>query len=207
MLTNMLETDVTLYKAQFDQYMMAKYHNHIVDRLSLDLDGLKFRMGYMAKHNMDLDQIPLLKQQFIETSKQLRDIFSGFLYDFLTEYIGFPEECDYTDILDFYSTDMDLNQDTVTFQFSLLSDSTEYLEYVDQRVHEQKIFNMYPNQFFRFSTDSYNDARRTQSCLRIVTPRSGKEPTGMCSYTTSPSKQRRAVPYSVRTACQLERMS
>lgn len=158
MLTNMLETDVTLYKAQFDQYMMAKYHNHIVDRLSLDLDGLKFRMGYMAKHNLDLDQIPLLKEQFIETSKQLRDIFSGFLYDFLTEYIGFPEECDYTDILDFYSTDMDLNQDTVTFQFSLLSDSVEYLEYVDQRVHEQKIFNMYPNQFFRFSTDSYNDA-------------------------------------------------
>lgn len=158
MLTNMLETDVTLYKAQFDQYMMAKYHNHIVDRLSLDLDGLKFRMGYMAKHNLDLDQLPLLKQQFIETSKQLRNIFSGFLYDFLTEYIGFPEECDYTDILDFYSTDMDLNQDTVTFQFSLLSDSMEYLEYVDQRVHAQKIFNMYPNQFFRFSTDSYNDA-------------------------------------------------
>lgn len=158
MLTNMLETDVTLYKAQFDQYMMAKYHNHIVDRLSLDLDGLKFRMGYMAKHNLDLDQIPLLKEQFVETSKQLRDIFSGFLYDFLTEYIGFPEECDYTDILDFYSTDMDLNQDTVTFQFSLLSDSVEYLEYVDQRVHAQKIFNMYPNQFFRFSTDSYNDA-------------------------------------------------
>ena len=158
MLTNMLETDVTLYKVQFDQYMMAKYHNHIVDRLSLDLDGLKFRMGYMAKHNLDLDQLPLLKQQFIETSKQLRDIFSGFLYDFLTEYIGFPEECNYTDILDFYSTDMDLNQDTVTFQFSLLSDSVEYLEYVDQRVHEQKIFNMYPNQFFRFSTDSYNDA-------------------------------------------------
>lgn len=158
MLTNMLETDVTLYKAQFDQYMLAKYHNHIVDRLSLDLDGLKFRMGYMAKHNLDLDQIPLLKEQFIETSKQLRDIFSGFLYDFLTEYIGFPEECDYADIIDFYSTDMDLNQDTVTFQFSLLSDSTEYLEYVDQRVHAQKIFNMYPNQFFRFSTDSYNDA-------------------------------------------------
>ena len=158
MLTNMLETDVTLYKVQFDQYMMAKYHNHIVDRLSLDLDGLKFRMGYMVKHNLDLDQIPLLKQQFIETSKQLRDIFSGFLYDFLTECIGFPEECDYTDILDFYSTDMDLNQDTVTFQFSLLSDSVEYLEYVDQRVHAQKIFNMYPNQFFRFSTDSYNDA-------------------------------------------------
>lgn len=158
MLTNMLETDVTLYKAQFDQYMMAKYHNHIVDRLSLDLDGLKFRMGYMAKHNLDLGQIPLLKEQFIETSKQLRVIFSGFLYDFLTEYIGFPEECDYTDILDFYSTDMDLNQDTVTFQFSLLSDSVEYLEYVDQRVHAQKIFNMYPNQFFRFSTDSYNDA-------------------------------------------------
>ena len=158
MLTNMLETDVTLYKVQFDQYMMAKYHNHIVDRLSLDLDGLKFRMGYMAKHNLDLDQLPLLKQQFIETSKQLRDIFSGFLYDFLTEYIGFPEECNYTDILDFYSTDMDLNQDTVTFQFSLLSDSVEYLEYVDQRAHEQKIFNMYPNQFFRFSTDSYNDA-------------------------------------------------
>ena len=158
MLTNMLETDVTLYKAQFDQYMMAKYHNHIVDRLSLDLDGLKFRMGYMTKHKLDLDQIPLLKQQFVETSKQLRDIFNGFLYDFLTEYIGFPEECDYTDIVDFYSTDMDLNQDTVTFHFSLLSDSNTYLEYVDQRVHEQKIFNMYPNQFFRFSTDSYNDA-------------------------------------------------
>ena len=74
MRTNMLESNVTVYKAQFDKYISNKYHNHVVDRLSLDLDAIKFRISYMVKHDKDLDKIPELKEEFIEKSIQLRDI-------------------------------------------------------------------------------------------------------------------------------------
>ena len=158
MRTNMLESNVTVYKAQFDKYISNKYHNHVVDRLSLDLDAIKFRISYMVKHNRDLDKIDELKSEFIEKSIQLRDIFSMFLYDLLTEFIKFPSGCDYEDIIDLFSTDMTMEADTITFKFMLLSDSIEYLNYVEDIVTKDKVFNMWPNEFFRFSTDSYNDA-------------------------------------------------
>ena len=158
MKTNMLETNVTVYKAQFDKYISNKYHNHVVDRLSLDLDAIKFRISYMVKHNRDLDKIDELKSEFIEKSSQLRDIFSVFLYDLLTEFIKFPSEYDYSDIIDIFSTDMKMEADTIEFKFMLLSDSIEYLNYIEDVVTKDKVFNMWPNEFFRFSTDSYNDA-------------------------------------------------
>ena len=158
MRTNMLESNVTVYKAQFDKYISNKYHNHVVDRLSLDLDAIKFRISYMVKHGKDLDKIDELKLEFIEKSSQLRDIFSVFLYDLLTEFIKFPSGCDYEDIIDLFSTDMSMEADTITFKFMLLSDSIEYLNHVEKIVTEKKVFNMWPNEFFRFSTDSYNDA-------------------------------------------------
>ena len=158
MKTNMLETNVTVYKAQFDKYISNKYHNHVVDRLSLDLDAIKFRISYMVKHDKDLDKISELKEEFIEKSSQLRDIFSVFLYDLLTEFIKFPSGCDYSDIIDIFSTDMKMEADTIEFKFMLLSDSIEYLNHVEKVVTEKKVFNMWPDEFFRFSTDSYNDA-------------------------------------------------
>lgn len=158
MRTNMLESNVTVYKAQFDKYISNKYHNHVVDRLSLDLDAIKFRVSYMVKHGKDLDKIDELKLEFIEKASQLRDIFSMFLYDVLTEFIKFPSGCDYENIIDLFSTDMTMEADTITFKFMLLSDSIEYLNYVEKIVTEKKVFNMWPVEFFRFSTDSYNDA-------------------------------------------------
>lgn len=158
MRTNMLESNVTVYKAQFDKYISNKYHNHVVDRLSLDLDAIKFRISYMVKHDRDLDKIDELKLEFIEKSSQLRDIFSIFLYDLLTEFIKFPSGCDYEDIIDLFSTDMSMEADTITFKFMLLSNSIEYLNHVEKIVTEKKVFNMWPDEFFRFSTDSYNDA-------------------------------------------------
>lgn len=158
MRTNMLESNVTVYKAQFDKYISNKYHNHVVDRLSLDLDAIKFRISYMVKHGKDLDKIDELKLEFIEKSSQLRDIFSVFLYDLLTEFIKFPSGFDYEDIIDLFSTDMSMEADTITFKFMLLSDSIEYLNHVEKVVTEKKVFNMWPDEFFRFSTDSYNDA-------------------------------------------------
>lgn len=158
MRTNMLESNVTVYKAQFDKYISNKYHNHVVDRLSLDLDAIKFRISYMVKHDRDLDKIDELKLEFIEKSSQLRDIFSVFLYDLLTEFIKFPSGCNYEDIIDLFSTDMSMEADTITFKFMLLSDSIEYLNHIEKVVTEKKVFNMWPDEFFRFSTDSYNDA-------------------------------------------------
>ena len=158
MRTNMLESNVTIYKSQFDKYISNKYHNHVVDRLSLDLDAIKFRISYMVKHDKDLDKIDELKSEFIEKSSQLRDIFSVFLYDLLTEFIKFPSGCDYEDIIDLFGTDMSMEADTITFKFMLLSDSIEYLNHVEKVVTEKKVFNMWPDEFFRFSTDSYNDA-------------------------------------------------
>lgn len=158
MITNALESNVTLYKVQFDKYMVEKYHNHVVDRLSLDLDALKFRIGYMVRNNKDLDKLPNLRDDFISTATNLREIFSEFLYDFIVQFVGFTDNTNEGDIIDVFSTDMDLTQDIIKLNFTLVSSNSEYLEYVDTTIHANDVFDMYPNQFFRYSTDSYNDA-------------------------------------------------
>ena len=45
----------------------------------------------------------------------------------------------------------------VTFTMILISTNEEYLKYVDSKIEDDKVFNMFPNEYFRFFTDSYND--------------------------------------------------
>lgn len=154
-----LEKNVTLYKSQFDSFN-ANLHGgeYPMDRTSVELDGLLFRTKYMVRRGVDLDKIPELKRQFAEKAIYLRDLFNRFLYEMLTTIVKIPEGCHLEDIDDVMAMDVKIDPVNVKFTLILISPHKEYLEYVDKTIPEDEVFNMYPNDYFRYQTDSYNDA-------------------------------------------------
>lgn len=158
MITFKLEKEITLYKNQFDKFNQMIFGGYLLDRLSLDLDGLSFKIKYMVNHNKDLSNIEELKNQFTEKALELRNTFGTFMYEFLCKIIEIPENCHLEDIQDLMAKDVKIDTIYVKFNMILISNNKNYLEYVDNKIDSNKVFNMFPNEFFRYQTDSYNDA-------------------------------------------------
>lgn len=157
MLGYKLEKEVTIYKSQFDQFLLDLYHEHRLDRASMDLDAMQFRIKYMISHNKDLDKIDEWKEKFKAKAAEIRKIFGEFLMQFLCQIITIPDPFKLDNIIDVLAQEVDIDPSYVKFTMILISDNEEYLEYVDHAIPEGKPYNMFPNEFFRFYTDSYND--------------------------------------------------
>ena len=154
MVTNLLEKDVVIYKQQFERLSLEIYHSHLMERLSIDLDSLLFRIKYMVKHNKDLSLLKDLKKEFIDKSLQLREVFGNLMKAVLLQIPmeNFSEK----DILDIFAQDVRMDGVYIKFKMLLFSNNEEYLKYVDSYIPKD-VFNIFPHEYFRFYTDSYND--------------------------------------------------
>lgn len=157
MLAYKLEKDVALYKNQFEKFSLDLFGSHKLDRVSIEIDSMLFRIKYMIKHEKDIDRIPELKKKFTEKAMELRSIFSNFMYEFLTQIITIPEEFHLEDIEDVLAQDVKIDTTYVKFKMILVSKNKEYLKFVDEAIPDGKTYNMFPNEYFRYYTDSYND--------------------------------------------------
>ena len=154
-----LEKQVILYKPEFDQYLLNHYPEYRFERLSLDLDGILFRIQYMAQHHRDLDQLDVWKERFTELAQMLHHFFWKFLYDFINELTHVYRQTQwYYALTDVSAEDLSITATEVSFRMNVFSPSREYLEWLDQLIPDGKPFRMDPTGFFRYSTDSYNDA-------------------------------------------------
>lgn len=158
MITNQLEKNVILYKNQFDKLSHYIFGGYLLDKVSLELDGLSFRIKYMVKHNKDLDKMDIIKKEFSNKALELRSLFGEFLYTFLCNIIEIPENCHLEDIKEILAQDVEINTVYVKFKMIVLSDNIEYLNYLNESIDSETPYNMFPNEYFRFTTDSYNDA-------------------------------------------------
>ena len=152
-----LEKDITLYKVQFDKYCLNLFKEYKLDRLSLDVDGLLFRIKYMVKHNKDLDKIPDLQNQFTDKARQLHSCFGEFLYMLIAQVVGIPEPFKLDDLEDVLASDVKIDTTYVKFKMVVISKNEDFLKYIDETIHEDKVYNIDPTEYFRFYTDSYND--------------------------------------------------
>lgn len=157
MITYKLEKDIKLYKNQFEQLALDLFGEHKMDRLSIDLDSLLFRLKYMAKNNRDLNLVPSLKDEFITKALEMRTVFGEIMYNFLTEIIGLDDKYSRDDIIDILAQDVKIDTNNISFKMIVISDNMDYLEFVNNKIEDDKVYNMFPNEFFRYYTDSYND--------------------------------------------------
>jgi radical SAM peptide maturase (CXXX-repeat target family) len=154
MKTHLLEKDITLYKVQFDKFVLEKYKDYRLDRLSLEIDALLFRMKYMVKHNYDLDKIPDLRKEFTESSMQLRSMFSNIAIDIL-QSVSKNNDMPIKDML---IQNVEIDTMYCKYKMLLLSDDVEFLQTVDNLIPDNDVLDIFPDQYFRFTTDSYNNA-------------------------------------------------
>ena len=156
MIAYKLEKEIKLYRVQFDRFTEELFGDHRLDRYSLDLDGLLFRIKYMVKHKKDLDKLPEIKQKFINISMDMRKSFSSFMIDLLVNNITIPNRYEKNDIIDLFAHDVKIDPNYVTFKMIIISKTKPILDYIENRITND-VYNLYPNEYFRFYTDSYND--------------------------------------------------
>ena len=158
MLGYKLEKPVKLYKNQFEKYILDLFGSNILDRTSMDIDGLLFKIKYMIKNNKDMDKLQCMKNKFVTKALDLQNIFGTFMYNFLTNIIDIPDEFKSDNMIeDILAQDVKIDTVYVNFTLIIISSNMEYLEYIDDIIKDDKPFNMFPNEYFRFYTDSYND--------------------------------------------------
>lgn len=152
-----LEKDITLYKVQFDKYCLNLFNEYKLDRLSMDVDGILFRIKYMVNHNKDLDKIPELQEEFTNKAKQLHNCFGEFLEMLICQIVGIPEPFKLDDLEDILAQDVKIDTTYVKFKMVIISQNEAFLKYIDESIPENETYNIDPNEYFRFFTDSYND--------------------------------------------------
>lgn len=157
MITYKLEKKIQLYKSQFDRLMLDIFHSHAMDRASMDLDALLFRMQYMMKHNRDLEMIPILRETFNQKSVELQQMFGRFLWELVTKIIRIPEPYSADSIVDIMAQDVSIDPVYVSFTMVVLCNSEALLNHIDSTLPDDQVFNMFLTEYFRFFTDSYND--------------------------------------------------
>lgn len=156
MITNLLEKTIQIRKPQFEKFILSIFKTSRMERLSLDLDAISFRTRYMIKHGKDLSSLPLLQEEFTKKALELRNVFGITMRVFMDEYVGYGE-FDRSDLIDVLAEDVKMDSSYITFTINIISNNIDYLNYVDKILSEEKIFNLYPNEYFRFYSDSYND--------------------------------------------------
>lgn len=149
-----LEKRMKFYKNQFDEMIYEIYGSHTLDRLSIDLDSLLFRFKYMIKRNKDLDKLSEIEKEFSEKSLMMRKIFGDVIYHLILEKLYLGTEEDLVDILV-----KDLKIDSIYLEYTLIviSENEEFLKRIDSLCSDEGVYDLYPEKFFRFYTDSYND--------------------------------------------------
>lgn len=155
-----LDKNIKLYKNQFDKLSSELFNGYEIDRVSLDTDSLLFKIKYMINHNhINSDKFNETKNKFIDSASNLQNMFTDFVYTLLCDIIKLPEDYNTKElIIDLLVTDVKVDQLYVTFSIHIISESKMYLESLNDNLPDDEVFNIFPNEFFRFQTDSYNDA-------------------------------------------------
>ena len=156
MITNLLEKTIQIRKPQFEKFILSIFKTSKMERLSLDLDAISFRTRYMIKHGKDLSSLPLLQEEFTKKALELRNVFGITMRAFMDEYVGYGE-FNRSDLIDVLAEDVKMDSSYITFTINIISNNIDYLNYADKILSKEKIFNLYPNEYFRFYSDSYND--------------------------------------------------
>jgi radical SAM peptide maturase (CXXX-repeat target family) len=158
--TNALYKKIKLYNQQFDIFEMQTFGYHKTTRLRYEADAISFRINYMYDHNKDLDKIPELHEKLTSILDEVRYGFCEIVAVFLNDIIESSGVSSYNidNISEVIVKHIDFKNQEIGFDVIILSDDENCLNYIDDKIKDDEVFNIMPNQFFRFNVESYSDA-------------------------------------------------
>ena len=147
-----LDKSIILYRQQFEKFVLEIFGDHRIARQSLDLEGLTFRIKYILRKKGYTNEVKSLIDEYAEISTEMRNSFSKVVINLIQNKIIRADE-----LMDVMTYDVKFDPSYVKFTMKIISESKEWLESVDRAFDSNQVFNIYPGEYFRFSTDSYND--------------------------------------------------
>jgi len=155
-----LTKNIVLYKHQFDTMCVKLFNGYDLDRTSLELDSLLFRIKYMINHNKNQITLPDLQKEFTAKAIDLRNLFGEFCHALLLDVLYTPPEIGNPKyyIKDILIRDVKIDSINVRFDMDIISENEKYINYLNDTLEDNEVLNIFPNDYFRYNTDSYNDA-------------------------------------------------
>ena len=159
MITNELTKHIKLYTPHFEDLCLSIYGDYRLQRLSMDMDAILFRSEYMLNHDIDLDKIDNLKNEYAELNQKFCKTFSEIALAIITnKNVAGKHIKKINDIKDILVSDIEMGPEYVSFKVYLYSDNEDMMYKIDNAIPDDgKVYNLFPNKFFRFKVDSYND--------------------------------------------------
>lgn len=149
------EKEIVLFKPEFEKVMNDICGDHLLERLSMDLDAILFRIKYMTKFKLNPELIPELQKEFTSKADELRNTFGLFMNYFFSEIIKY-ENFNNDSIIDLLSNDIKIDSSYIKFKVILISKDLNYLNFLEGELSKSPY--RISDEFFRYSIDSYNDA-------------------------------------------------
>jgi len=118
----------------------------------MDLEGQMFRIKYVLRKKGYTEEVKSLIDEYCEMSTEMRKYFSRFVVELIQNRIIKADEM--TDVMTY---DVKFDANYVSFTMKVISESERWLQWFDEAFDSSVPFNIFPHEYFRFSTDSYND--------------------------------------------------
>lgn len=152
MVTNELSKVIKLYTSQFDETSLNLFGQYKLQRLSMDMDAIIFRMEYMLNHNLDLDKTSEMSKKYSELNKDFCRSFAKVIVSIIEKKINKS----LNDIDDIIVSDIEMGPEYTKCKICIYAQNEDLLSEIDSTFIDYEITNL-DNKFFRFNVDSYND--------------------------------------------------
>lgn len=153
---------IRLARPEYDQFIHDIFGGYSqVERSLHDLSAVIFKLKYMFRYQQQDIQTKLepLLSDLSEANVKMKTTWSSFLVKLIVDGIGFSDsEFSAADVEDVYLTNVNLTFRSVELDVGILSDSIDYLNYLDHRIPDDDEFQLYPTKFFRYHSQSYNES-------------------------------------------------
>ena len=114
------EKEITLFKPEFEKVLNDICGDHVLERISMELDAILFKIKYLIRNKINLEFIDELRKEFTSKANDLRSTFGLFMNYFFSEvikYKDFTNDC----IIDLLSNDIKIDSSYLKFKVILIS--------------------------------------------------------------------------------------
>lgn len=156
MITNELIKNIKLYTPQFEDLSYQIFGDYRLHRTSLEIDGITFKTKYILNNHLE-DNTTELKEEYIKYNKEFCDLFTKIAIEVISIH-SFKGKMKNEKIKDILISDINMGAEYTSYTMHLYSDDESFVQRIDESFNEEgNVTNIFPNKYFRYKVDSYND--------------------------------------------------
>lgn len=148
-----------LIRPEYERLQQAIFQFPILERCYTEINELTFRLMYISKyHPEDTERMEAAFQRTSDLNRQTTENWGIFIAELLQLILDEASGHRASELVDFYTDEITLDSESIGISLHIFAEDRSVLEYLDDTIGDDEILHLYPDEYYRFSADSYNDA-------------------------------------------------